>query len=164
MPAAAAPVFSYLALVAENSFTYAYGTSVQAIARLRLPFPHWHLPRPAEYPPAMFFSMQRDDRQRELILRNQEIIQNEKHAPAEIIKVCARGAEGCGVQGRAGWKGPNCARQEWPIALGKGLEWPQSSRPQVRDPGGEHRACHVPAGLPPQGVPDLLLRPRPMVH
>lgn len=39
---------------------------------------------PGQYPPAMFFSMQRDDRQRELILRNQEIIQNEKHAPAEI--------------------------------------------------------------------------------
>lgn len=44
-------------------------------------------PLSAEYPPAMFFSMQRDDKQRGLIELNQEIIRTEKHAPAEIIKV-----------------------------------------------------------------------------
>ncbi|KAL4428341.1 hypothetical protein ABPG75_002430 [Micractinium tetrahymenae] len=45
---------------------------------------------PGQYPPAMFFSMQRDDKQRELIDLNQEILRTEKNAPAEVIKVYPR--------------------------------------------------------------------------
>ncbi len=46
----------------------------------------------------MFFSMQRDEKQRQLILQNQEIIRTEKHAPAEIIKVCGV------AQAEVGWE------------------------------------------------------------
>lgn len=44
---------------------------------------------PGQYPPAMFLSMQRDDKQKELIKWNQEILRDRK-AAAEIIEVYPR--------------------------------------------------------------------------